>query len=205
MHILCFVEEPSAEVALSNIFPKLLSNQTSFQFIVFQGKQDLLDNLISRLNGYSSWLPEDWKILVLIDEDRQDCLVLKQQLEEATRVSGLISKSQAHGEKFQVINRIAIEELEAWFIGDVDALRQAYPRVPASLGNRQRFRDPDSVAGGTWEALESILQSCGYCPAGYPKIHAAQRISNFMDPSRNRSRSFQVLCEGLRAIQELED
>jgi hypothetical protein len=38
MHILFFVEEPSAEAALANLLPKLLPNLTTFQFVVFQGK-----------------------------------------------------------------------------------------------------------------------------------------------------------------------
>lgn len=50
---------------------------------------------------------------------------------------------------FQVLNRLAIEELEAWFFGDVAALHSAYPRVPSTLGRRSRYRDPDAIRGGT--------------------------------------------------------
>ncbi len=54
MHVLFFVEEPSVEITLGNLAPKILPAQASFQFIVFQGKRDLLNNLTPRLLAYSS-------------------------------------------------------------------------------------------------------------------------------------------------------
>ena len=70
------------------------------------------------------------KIVVLIDEDREDCLKLKKQLEDIAISAGLIPKSSCQKYKsFQVLNRIVVEELEAWFFGDVQAIRQAYPKV----------------------------------------------------------------------------
>ena len=200
MHVLFFVEEPSVEAALVNLLPKMLPVQTTYQFIIFQGKTDLLNHLVARLKGYASWLPADWRIVILIDEDRQDCMDLKGQLEAAAHSAGLTTKSQAVEGKFQVLNRIAIEELEAWFLGDIEALCPVVPRLPARLGSRQNFRDPDAVAGGTWEALEHILQSNGYYPSGYPKVSAAQQISRYMEPARNRSRSFQAFLQGLQML-----
>lgn len=99
-----------------------------------------------------------------------------------------------------VLNRIAIEELEAWFFGDVEALRAAYPKVPATLGSQARYRDPDAIVGGTWEALERVLQGKGYHRGGLQKIKAAKEIAAHMDPARNRSRSFRVFMEGLAAL-----
>jgi len=40
-----------------------------------------------------------------------------------------------------------MEELEAWFLGDVDALRKAYPGIPRSLHRKARYRDPDGIKG----------------------------------------------------------
>jgi hypothetical protein len=64
--------------------------------------------------------------------------------------------------------------------------------VPARVGTRARFRDPDGIAGGTWEAFEQIMQSAGYFPGGLAKVEAANQIAPHMDPARNTSRSFQV-------------
>jgi len=83
-----------------------------------------------------------------------------------------------------------MEELEAWFLGDVDALRQAYPGVPRFLHRKARYRDPDSVKGGTWEAMEQVLRRSGYFKEGLRKIEAARHIARKMDPARNRSKSF---------------
>jgi len=45
-------------------------------------------------------MPKDWKIVVLIDEDRADCLSLKEQMETAAADAGLITKSCANGGGF---------------------------------------------------------------------------------------------------------
>ncbi len=82
MLIVFLVEEPSAEAALRNLVPKIVPG-VDIQFAVFQGKQDLLSKLPGLLKGYRKWLPENWRIVVLVDEDRQDCLELKAEMEKA--------------------------------------------------------------------------------------------------------------------------
>ena len=65
----------------------------------------------------------------------------------------MTKSSAAQNEDFQVVNRLAIEELEAWFFGDVEALHAAYCRVSINLQDQARYRDPDAIRGGTYEAL----------------------------------------------------
>ena len=204
MHIEFLVEEPSAEAALSNILPKVFGPTTSFAIHPYQGKQDLLKKLPSRFRGYKTWLPEDWRIVVLIDADSEDCRQLKARLEHISRDSNLLTKS-ATGNRFnfQVLNRLAIEELEAWFFGDVEALHSTYPRISLDLRNKAKYRDPDSIAGGTWEALERELKRVGYYTGGLPKISVAREVSLHMVPERNRSHSFQVFRQGLLEIAGL--
>ena len=81
MHIEFLVEEPSAEAALRNLVPKILGSGVEFRVIRFQGKQDLLSRLPGLLKGYRRWITADWRIVVLVDEDRQDCRELKAELE----------------------------------------------------------------------------------------------------------------------------
>jgi len=197
MHIEILVEEQSMEEALKILLPRILPAETTYRILNFQGKKNLLRQLPARLRGYS-WITEDYRIVVLTDEDRQNCLALKQQMEEAAQQAGLSTKTSAGNTRFQVLNRIVIEELEAWFLGDVEALRQAYPRLPERLP--RKFNNPDAVAGGTWEALERTMQRHGYFKGGYLKVEAARAISPHMDPARNRSRSFQVFRDGLLAL-----
>ena len=201
MHIEFLVEELSAGAALTTIVPKILGQDVTFRMHLHQGKQDLLSRLTDRLKGYSHWLPTDWRVVVLIDEDRQECDELKAQLENAARQAGLSTKSRAaRGGQIRVLNRIAIEELEAWFFGDVEALCTAYRGVPPTLGAQATYRDPDAINGGTWEALERVLQRAGHHKGGLAKIAAAGAISSHMNPERNRSRSFQVFREGLLQV-----
>ena len=96
-----------------------------------------------------------------------------------------------------MINRIAIQELEAWYFGDWDAVRAAYPRVSETVPRRTGYRDPDAIAGGTWEAFERVLQRSGYFAGGLRKIQAARSIAPHVDPVRNTSHSFQVFRDAL--------
>ena len=204
MHIVFLVEELSAEAALLNMVPKILGASASFEIHPYQCKDDLLSKLPQVMRGYAKWLPDDWSIVVLIDEDRSDCDALKGRMEEAADAARLVTRTKAGSSnchaRFQVLNRIAIEELEAWFFGDVHAINQAYPRVPKTLGCRSRYKDPDSIKGGTWESLERELKKSGYFSGGLRKIEAAKTISAFIEPERNNSKSFQVFREGLREM-----
>ena len=200
MHIDFLVEEPSAEAALRTILPRILSDKVSSDFLVFKGKGDLLNKLPERLKTYRQWIPGDWRIVVLIDEDRKDCHQLKERLETAAREAGFVTKScAAPNEDFQVVNRLAIEELEAWFFGDIEAMHAAYPRIPINLQSKAKYRNPDAIRGGTYEALEHLLIQSNYYQERVHKPTVAQNIAQHMEPSRNRSKSFQVFLEGLKA------
>lgn len=199
MHVEFFLEEPSTQDTLKAILPKILSNNVTFDFLVFEGKDDLLNNLSARLMGYR-WIPNNWRIMVLIDEDRRDCRELKAKLEKAAYEAGFVTKSSAaQNGDFQVISRLAIEELEAWFFGDVEAMHAAYPRIPISLQSKAKYRNSDAIRGGTSEALEHLLIQKNYYRGRVPKPIVAQNIAQYMEPNRNRSKSFQVFVEGLKA------
>ncbi len=197
-HIEFLVEEPSAEAALRGLVPKITSGALSYDIRVFQGKLDLLSQLPNRLKGYRSWLSRDWRIVVMIDEDREDCTALKKKLEVAAQQANLLTRSVSGATSdYEVMNRLLIEELEAWFLGDVAAIVKAYPGVSPHLASQTRYRDPDAIKGGTWEALERVLQKAGYYSTGLPKVEAARAISEHMDPRHNRSKSFQVFRDSL--------
>jgi len=109
LHIEFLVEEPSAEAALQNLLPKILGNVATFNIHPHQGKPDLLRKLPALLKGYRYWLPEDWRIVILVDTDNDDCLELKAQLEQIARDAGLVTKSVVpSGQQFQVLNRLAM-------------------------------------------------------------------------------------------------
>jgi hypothetical protein len=200
-HLEVLVEERSMEETLRILLPRLLGDDISFQIYPSNGKQDFLDNLANRLRGYQKWLPEDWRIAVVVDRDDDDCEDLKRTLEKTANDAGLFTKTSSKGDDWQVVNRLAIEELEAWFFGDLDAVRVVFPRVSDTTEKTAAYRDPDAIQGGTWEALERVLQRSGYFKGGYRKLEAAREIAQHMNPSRNRSHSFCIFRDTLRSLQ----
>jgi hypothetical protein len=191
-HLELLVEEASMEAFLRELLPRVLPDACSFEVHPFQGKQDLLRELPRRLRGYGRWLPEDWRIVVLVDRDDQECAVLKGELEAAAAGAGLRTPCGAASGAWQVVNRIAVEELEAWYFGDWKSVRAEYPRLPKSVSARRGLRDPDGIAGGTWEAFERILKQSGYFTSGLRKVEAARAIGARFDAGQCSSKSFRV-------------
>ncbi|WP_419627125.1 DUF4276 family protein, partial [Thiolapillus sp.] len=70
----------------------------------------------------------------LVDRDSDDCHALKRRLETIAREAGLVTKAATQGQGlFHVATRIAIEELEAWYMGDIDALKEAFSSLNSTL------------------------------------------------------------------------
>ena len=187
LHLEFLVEEPSMEAFLNVLLPRLFPDCT-FRVHAFQGKTDMLDKLRNRLKGYAHWPSNYGRIVVVVDCDDDDCYKLKQQLEQTATEVGLRTRSRAGGNPWQVVSRIAIEELEAWYFGDWEAVRSAYPKVSSTVPNRTP--NPDAIKGGTWEAFERILQNGGYFKNGLRKVEAARTIAAHINPACNRSHSF---------------
>ena len=189
-HLEFLVEERSMEAFLRALLPSVLPEERTFEVHAFQGKRDLLKKLESRLRGYARWLPDDFRIVVMVDRDEQQCRTLKEQLEETAGRAGLLTRSRATERPWQLVNRVVIEELEAWYFGDWQAVRAAYPRVSAAIPNKAAYRVPDAIEGGTWEAFERILKRHGYFSTGLRKLETARAIAPHIDPARSRSHSF---------------
>ncbi|WP_199248125.1 DUF4276 family protein [[Phormidium] sp. ETS-05] len=193
----------SAQKALQNILPKIFGANITFDIHPYQGKLDLINKLPQRLKGYKAWLPPDYRIVVLVDEDREDCHKLKLKLEKIAIDAGFTTKSMAPDGSFQVLNRVAVEELEAWFFGDIPAIVKAYPKVSANLASKSSYRNPDAITGGTWEDLERVLQKAGYHQGGLEKNKAAREISQFMELESNCSPSFQAFYLGILTMVQV--
>lgn len=185
------------EFALVELLPKLLRQGVQAEVRQFQCKNELVKQLPQRLAGYAQWLPETAMVVVLVDRDDDDCFDLKARLERMANDAGLSTRQTCKGAHFRVVNRIAIEELEAWFFGDWPAVRAAYPKVKPTLPQQAGFRDPDAIRGGTWEALERELQKRGYFRQGLRKLELSRAIARHMDITSNRSRSFQAFRDAL--------
>lgn len=189
------------EAALHGLLPGLLGARATYKVFNYRNKHRLLRELPKRLDAYARRLQAEpqLRVVVLVDKDHDDCLVLKRQLEDAARAARLTSKSQSGSAAFSVLNRIVVSELESWFLGDVEALRACFRRLPAKLGKRRELKDPDSVSAA-WETLHRSLRQAGELGETFPKIEIARRVAPYLAPERNRSHSFQVFRAGLEAL-----
>lgn len=82
------------EALLRIVLPRLVPT-LSFEVYPFLSKNDLLNKLPDRMRGYRHWFPYDWRVLVVIDRDDDDCRTLKRQLEKAALDAGLPTRSSA--------------------------------------------------------------------------------------------------------------
>lgn len=202
-HFEFLLEEASMEAFLRAWLPRYFPECT-FGTYHYQGKRALLRQLERRLKGYAKWIANDTRIdvriVVIVDCDNDKCADLKASLEKVCADAGLVSKTAARADEWQVVTRIAIEELEAWYFGDWNAVRAAYPKISESAAYRLR-QNPDSIPGGTWEQFEKVLKRAGYHKGGLPKIEAACRIGKHIDAVRSCSTSFRKLTNVLKAAK----
>jgi hypothetical protein len=78
--------------------------------------------------------------------------------------------------------RIPCRELEAWYLGDMKAIEQAYPKFNASkFQNKEKFRNPDHCRASS--ELKKIIPT-------FQKGTAAKEIPKYMSIERNTSESF---------------
>ena len=198
------VEEPSMRETIETLLPRLVQRSDVEHRVIDHGsKHALLDAVPNRLRGYANWPEPALRVLILVDRDDDECVALKLRLEQAAVSAGLSTKTNSDtGGQFTVVNRVVIEELESWFLGDVPAIVAAYPGVSPTLGATAKFRNPDAVAGGTWEALFRVLKQAGYYTGleRMPKMEVARRIAPLMNASHNRSASFEAFRTGLAAL-----
>lgn len=203
-HLEFLVEEPSMEAFLRTALPRMIPDICSFSVHAFRGKPDLLAKLHLRLRGYKRWIPPNYRIVVLVDRDNQDCHALKAELESVARRTTLPTRSRVGGSRWRIANRIVIEELEAWYFGDWEAVCAAYPRVSKGVPRQARYRDPDAIAGGTWEAFERIMKRSRVLYDGLEKDRGGaggrgshpprtQPIAEFSSPSEYRVGSYHAV------------
>lgn len=212
MHIELLVEDSSGAVLVDTLVPKVIGPQGSphsWRVHAYKGigrlpkglkggsdpaKRALLDQLPRLLAGYGK-TPGIDAVVVLLDSDERNCKEFLQELK------GLLGRCDPAPD---TLFRLAIEEMEAWHLGDRAALLAAYPRARKDVLGRYV---QDSVCG-TWELIADAVHPGGAAAvkkAGWPlpgqlEHEWAARISPHMDVAANQSPSFCRFRDGLRRL-----
>jgi hypothetical protein len=178
------LEERSAKALLESLLPRCLSDEISFRLIPFDGKQDLEKHLERRIRGYQNPLA---RFIVVRDLDSvPDCKKLK---------NSLLGYCENSGKGRQCLVRIACQELETFYLADLDAVERALAVSKlASQQNTRKFRDPDRLGNPSRE-LRTLTRN------RYEKIAGSREIGKFLDLNNLRSASFRHLMDGIRRME----
>lgn len=213
MHFEILVEDTSGKKSLDIIVPKIIGEDHTYKVHAYKGigkipknlnakcdpqKRILLTNLPKLLQGYGQTYKGagyDVAIIVVCDLDKKN---LTEFLSELNQV--LNSCKHKPTTRFC----IAIEEGEAWFLGDIQAINQAYPKANRSL--LEKYVN-DSICG-TWEILADAiypggaqnLSKEGWVTIGSEKSKWAEKISPHMNLESNKSPSFKYFRDTLRNL-----
>nr|WP_319375518.1 DUF4276 family protein [uncultured Methanoregula sp.] len=160
---------------------------SSAYFLPNPKDRSLLHQLPAKLRGYSH-LPDEYCIIVLVDADDDDCIQLKEKM--------INLHEQLFNQPPCVLFRIAVEEMESWFIADLHAVKSAYPKAKI-----QKIENipPDSIVGA-WEHLaETLGKKCSDCD-GSDKLEWARKISPHLDLNNPKSTSLFHFIQGVERI-----
>lgn len=209
MHFEFLTEDQSSGKSMEILIPKLLGNEITFRIHPYKGigrisknlrpksdanKRILLDQLPKILRGYGH-TPHSGIIVIICDLDDKD----KQQF--LSELQGVLTTCEP---KPQTLFCLAIEEFEAWYLGDLNAIRKAYPYAKNTVLNSYVN---DSICG-TWELLADAiykggskeLNKRGRQSVGEQKSVWAGTISPHMNVNENISPSFKEMYTQLQTV-----
>jgi hypothetical protein len=212
MHIEVLVEDSSGAKLIEMLLPRLIGEQGephTWRLHSYKGIGRLPPGLAPKTDPVRSFLlsklpgilaahgktPGIDAVVVILDSDRRNCKDFLEELKDVLRQCQPAPNT---------LFRLAIEEMEAWLLGDRPALLAAYPRAKREVLGRYV---QDSVCG-TWELLADAVHPGGAAAirkAGWPlpgqlKHEWVGKIGPQMDIDCNSSPSFCKLRDGLRRL-----
>ena len=181
-------EEPSIKNIFEVVLPQILPQNVNFRILIHQGKKDLEKALTEKIASLSRI--EGAKILVTIDQDTNDCKLLKQKL------TNIISENCNCDYKI----RIVCKELESWLLGDLSAIEKAFPRFKSVLySDKEQMRNVDKIKGKPSDFLLRIVPEFKDRKK-LPKLESSKKIAPFLDIDNNNSESFNHTINAIRQL-----
>jgi len=185
--IVFLVEDLSMRKFLEGILLRLGFESHHFRIKHHQGKEDLIRNLDKVVKKESK---EANFLFVLVDQDKRNCYEFKKEIKE---------KMQNCACNYKI--RIACYELEAWFLGDMDAIKQCSQKFkPDFFRNKEKYRNIDSLPKPS-SIIEEIVPDLKKIYSRKDKF--ASEISKYIDLNDkiNQSHSFNVFLETIKSIK----
>lgn len=205
MHFEVLVEDISGKKLLDIIIPKIIGDEHTFKVVHYKGvgripknlsgksdpaKRILLTELPKLLKAYGKTYnsyPDNYhaSVIFVCDLDEKNLKEFHEQL---------LAILNSCDPKPETRFCFAIEEGEAWILGDIPAIKKAYPNAKNSILDTY---ENDSICG-TWEKLADAvypggshkLKPLGYHISGIEKSTWAEKITPHMDVKNNKSPSF---------------
>lgn len=153
-------------------------------------RRGLLDQLPAKLRGFEASLDGDEdSVLILVDADNDDPVTLANSIGAA--VADLAPS-------IPVAVCVAVEETEAFYLGDLRGIQRAFPNADMTLARKYI---PDSICG-TWEYFERVIGG-----GGGRKVEWAEAMGRSLTTraSASRSPSFKSLCRNLEDLSRPGD
>lgn len=215
MHFKFLIEDQSGKKALETLVPKIIGDGHSFNIHAYKGigriprklgvsagagKRILLDQLPRLLrghgktfDGYSGSYPA--AVILVCDLDKRCLADFRKELFDILH---------ACDPKPETRFCIAIEEGEAWFLGDIPAVKKAYPKAKDNVLNGY---ENDSICGA-WELLadaiyrggSQALKADGWQAIGAEKSVWSEKITPHMTINENKSPSFRYFVAKLHEL-----
>ena len=110
--VIFLLEEASMRDLLVGLLPRLYPN-TVFECLAHEGKNDLEKSIPRKLRA---WREPGVRFVILRDNDGDDCVRLKRRLLQSCQQAG----------RPDTLVRIVCQELEAGYLGEPDALAEAF-------------------------------------------------------------------------------
>jgi hypothetical protein len=215
MHLEILVEDLSGKKALDILVPRIIGDQDTFRVHPYKGvgpipkdmkdaadpsKRILLTNLPKLLKGYGRTFQgysPDYRAAVILVCDLDN----KKLNSFLAELAAILNACHPKPETYFCI---AIEEGEAWFLGDIRAIKSAYPSADDDVLDSYVN---DSICG-TWEKLadavypggSKALSKKGWQTAGAEKARWAEEISPRMNAENNASASFCFFRDKIRSL-----